>query len=889
TNPTGHLCTVTGGVGTIALSDVTVTVNCISSWTVWVDVTGITSGSLTLQNNAGDDIPVSADASYSFATMLNDGATYNVTTTNPTGHLCTVTGGAGTIALSDVTVTVNCISTWTVWVDVTGLAGTFDLQLNGTETINIAADGTYDFATLLTYNTLYTISILNVSTGNYCTISNESGVMGLADITNVQINCIPAWTISGIVTGATPSDSITVQNTVTGETVNSLTDTAGNASFNFTQQTPDNAAYNVIVTIPPTSQSCTVTNSSGIAATDVSNINITCGTSWTLSGNISQATGGTSGDTVYVRIYTDPAEILNYISETTLTVSPGGQATGTYNFTISNGTYYIRAFRDEDFNAKPSYITDPQNPALTVVVAGANSAGNNITLNAALDGQSYMNFNVFTSHESAQAIPPWNSVTQNEGLGLCQGFYLKLEAENMLGTANLNTIQPAVRLPSGIIQSLINDGGCSSNVADNTSQSYDEDSSDSKFTYGFISPGTDKTGDYTLFYRNTADDHIHIEVDNVSAITKLARVRTISPNGSSALSNLSPTISWNSVTGAGSYYLEIRKSSDGTAQTNVTVNTPFFTLASLLVDVTAYRTTVISFDSDITAVSDFDAISTSIENGFITDTTGSNHILISGSLTNNLSGITGDFILQAREESNWTLHSSVITSGTSYSLAMLHTPNLCGAGSDPCGSIIAFIDASGSGERSDNINKDYQKYRAGIDISSGITLIGENFQWNTPVTLLSPTDTATAVGNTPSFSWQDYTPYAPSVWGYILYIQDRDSGNNMPEIIWGLPNTTTSLDLASLPVGKEKYDVACLANGGVWDGTVCSGGTGGNLADLSSGINWEWGVIIVECEYNDFAADNPAASPADNYTQCLIPLLSGGNFYSESPNWRFNP
>ncbi|MDH5717216.1 MAG: hypothetical protein OEZ22_06225, partial [Spirochaetia bacterium] len=110
-NPTGHLCSITNAAGTIGASDITnITVNCISTWTVWVDVTGITSGSLTLQNNAGDDIPVSADASYSFATMLSDGATYNVTTTNPTGHLCTVTGGVGTIALSDVTVTVNCIS-----------------------------------------------------------------------------------------------------------------------------------------------------------------------------------------------------------------------------------------------------------------------------------------------------------------------------------------------------------------------------------------------------------------------------------------------------------------------------------------------------------------------------------------------------------------------------------------------------------------------------------------------------------------------------------------------------------------------------------------------------------------------------------------------------------
>ena len=63
-----------------------------------------------LQDNGGDDLTVSANGPFSFATKLAGGAAYNVTVkTNPSGQSCSVANGSGTIAAADVTnVAVTC-------------------------------------------------------------------------------------------------------------------------------------------------------------------------------------------------------------------------------------------------------------------------------------------------------------------------------------------------------------------------------------------------------------------------------------------------------------------------------------------------------------------------------------------------------------------------------------------------------------------------------------------------------------------------------------------------------------------------------------------------------------------------------------------------------------
>ena len=59
---------------------------------------------MVLQDNGGDNLTVSANGPFTFATKLATGAAYAVTVqTNPAGQTCTVASGSGTIGSANVT------------------------------------------------------------------------------------------------------------------------------------------------------------------------------------------------------------------------------------------------------------------------------------------------------------------------------------------------------------------------------------------------------------------------------------------------------------------------------------------------------------------------------------------------------------------------------------------------------------------------------------------------------------------------------------------------------------------------------------------------------------------------------------------------------------------
>src|SRR5262249_22881236 len=104
-----------------------------ATYTVGGSVSGL-SGTVVLQDNGGDNLTVTANGTFTFATALAPGAAYNVTVkTNPTGQSCSVSNGTGTIASANVTnVAVACTNsaTYTVGGSVSGLSGTVVLQDN---------------------------------------------------------------------------------------------------------------------------------------------------------------------------------------------------------------------------------------------------------------------------------------------------------------------------------------------------------------------------------------------------------------------------------------------------------------------------------------------------------------------------------------------------------------------------------------------------------------------------------------------------------------------------------------------------------------------------------------------------------------------------------------
>jgi len=170
------------------------------TYSVGGTVSGLT-GSLTLQNNAGDDLALAADGPFTFATELDDGAQYSVTVfTQPTGQTCTVSNGNGTIAGADVTsVAVDCVDdevpTYTVGGNISGLTGSVTLQNNGGDDLVVTDNGVFTFGTALIDGSAYAVTILTQPAGQTCVIGNASGTISATNVTNVAVECADDTTI----------------------------------------------------------------------------------------------------------------------------------------------------------------------------------------------------------------------------------------------------------------------------------------------------------------------------------------------------------------------------------------------------------------------------------------------------------------------------------------------------------------------------------------------------------------------------------------------------------------------------------------------------------------------------------------------------------------------
>ncbi|MBU1189574.1 MAG: choice-of-anchor D domain-containing protein, partial [Gammaproteobacteria bacterium] len=162
-------CSVANGSGNISGADVTnVSVTCSTAqFSVGGSVSGLLGSGLVLQNNAGDNLAIGADGSFSFATALDDGSTYNVSVfSQPASpsQTCAVSNGTGALAGSDISnVSVSCVTNqFTVGGSVSGLVGSgLVLQNNAGDNLAIGADGSFSFATALDDGSTYNVSVFS--------------------------------------------------------------------------------------------------------------------------------------------------------------------------------------------------------------------------------------------------------------------------------------------------------------------------------------------------------------------------------------------------------------------------------------------------------------------------------------------------------------------------------------------------------------------------------------------------------------------------------------------------------------------------------------------------------------------------------------------------------
>ena len=245
--------------------------------TIGGSVTGLVSGtSVVLADNAST-ATITANGNYSFTATFNSGASYDVSVSQqPAGANCTVTNGSGTIGSSNITnILVACTpNNYTISATVTGLLGgrSLTLQNNGGNSTTVAASGGFSFSSPVASGSNYAVTIMAQPAGQTCSVTNGSGIVAAADITDVSINCSDnTYNVGVSVTGVDASGLVLQNNGADNLTV------AASGMFNFNTPVASGSAYAVTVLTQPAGQTCSVSNGSGtIVGSSISNVAVAC-------------------------------------------------------------------------------------------------------------------------------------------------------------------------------------------------------------------------------------------------------------------------------------------------------------------------------------------------------------------------------------------------------------------------------------------------------------------------------------------------------------------------------------------------------------------------------------------------------------------------------------
>ena len=358
-------CTVTNGSGTVTNSNISgVQVTCTAvTYTIGGSISGYAGSGMVLQDNGGNNLTVNSGATaFTFSQGIVSGGAYAVTVltqpSTPT-QTCTVTNGSGTVGTSNITnVQIACTTNnYTIGGTISGYAGSgLVLQDNGGNNLSVNSGATaFTFSTAIASGSAYAVTVLTQpsSPAETCTVTNGSGTVGGGNVTNVQIACAAVtYTIGGTISGYSGSGMVLQDNGG-----NNLTVSSGATTFTFSQAIPSGSGYNVTVLTQPSNpaQTCTVTNGSGTATSNVTSVQIACTTvTYTIGGTISG--------------YSGSGMVLQDNGGNNLTVNSGATAF-TFSQAINAGSTY-----------NVTVLTQPTNPTETCSVTnGSGTANSNVT------------------------------------------------------------------------------------------------------------------------------------------------------------------------------------------------------------------------------------------------------------------------------------------------------------------------------------------------------------------------------------------------------------------------------------------------------------------------------------------------------------------------------
>lgn len=113
-NPVDASCSVTNPSGTATNINVSnVSVNCVPNITLGGSISGLATGNIVILQNNTDSIASAGNGPFVFARTVAIGAHYNVeVVTTPSSQSCTVSNGAGTVAVGSSNISnvqITCI------------------------------------------------------------------------------------------------------------------------------------------------------------------------------------------------------------------------------------------------------------------------------------------------------------------------------------------------------------------------------------------------------------------------------------------------------------------------------------------------------------------------------------------------------------------------------------------------------------------------------------------------------------------------------------------------------------------------------------------------------------------------------------------------------------
>lgn len=231
------------------------------------------------------DIRLSTDGGLSFTTSLATGVTNSGSATVPVPAVSTTQARVRVMCSDNIFFNVSPANftiapggtVFTVGGNVSGLAGSgLILRLNGGNDLPVAADGGFTFSGGVLDGSPYSVTVATQPSApiQNCTVSNGSGTISGANVTNVQVSCVtvPTYTVGGSISGLTGAG---LKLRLNG---GANLDIAANATaFTFPDGLVNGANFAVTIFAQPAGQTCSVAGGTGtISGANVNTVALNC-------------------------------------------------------------------------------------------------------------------------------------------------------------------------------------------------------------------------------------------------------------------------------------------------------------------------------------------------------------------------------------------------------------------------------------------------------------------------------------------------------------------------------------------------------------------------------------------------------------------------------------